>query len=109
MVELLKKLRLSRPVALTLVCLSSVDEVTSRDIEMATGLRQPEVSIAMRHLGTYNWVNIREEKKTEGKGRPIKLYKLVVPLNDIIKIIEKEILKDNKTVLENLQRLKSIA
>lgn len=109
MVELLKKLNMTRPVALTLVCLSSVDEVTSRAIEMATGLRQPEVSIAMRHLGKYNWVNIREEKKTEGKGRPIKLYKLVVPLDNIIKIIEEEIMNDNKTVLENIQRLKSLA
>ena len=108
-VELLKKLNLTRPVALTLVCLSSVGEVTSRDIEMASGLRQPEVSIAMRYLGEYNWVNIREEKKIEGKGRPVKLYKLVVPLDDIIKTIEDEIMKDNKTVLENIQRLKSFA
>ena len=109
MVELLRKLNLTRPVALTLACLSSVDEVTSRDIEMASGLRQPEVSIAMRHMNTYNWVDIREEKKTEGKGRPIKLYKLVVPLDDIIKTIEEEIMIENKTVLESIQRLKSLA
>lgn len=109
MVELLRKLNLTRPVALTLACLSSVDEVTSRDIEMASGLRQPEVSIAMRHMNTYNWVDIREEKKTEGKGRPIKLYKLVVPLDDIIKTIEEEIMMENKTVLQNIQRLKSLA
>ncbi len=109
MAELLKKLNLTRPVALTLACLSSVDEVTSRDIEMASGLRQPEVSIAMRHLNEYNWVDIREEKKTEGKGRPIKLYKLVVPLDNIIKTIEEEIMIENKTILENIQRLKSFA
>lgn len=109
MVELLRKLNLTRPVALTLACLSTVDEVTSRDIEMASGLRQPEVSIAMRHMNTYNWVDIREEKKTEGKGRPIKLYKLVVPLDDIIKTIEEEIMMENKIVLENIQRLKSLA
>jgi len=107
MVELLRKLNLTRPVALTLACLSNVDEITSRDIEMASGLRQPEVSIAMRHLNKYNWVDIREEKKSEGKGRPIKLYKLVVPLENIIKTIEDEIMAENKTILENIQRLKS--
>ncbi len=107
MVELLRKLNLTRPVALTLACLSNVDEITSRDIEMASGLRQPEVSIAMRHLNKYNWVDIREEKKSEGKGRPIKLYKLVVPLEDVIKTIEDEIMTENKTILENIQRLKS--
>lgn len=107
MVELLRKLNLTRPVALTLACLSNVDEITSRDIEMASGLRQPEVSIAMRHLNKYNWVDIREEKKSEGKGRPIKLYKLVVPLENVIKTIEDEIMTENKTILENIQRLKS--
>ena len=109
MVELLRKLNLTRPVALTLACLSNVDEITSRDIEMASGLRQPEVSIAMRHLNKYNWVDIREEKKSEGKGRPIKLYKLVVPLENVIKTIEDEIMTENKTILENIQRLKSFA
>ncbi len=107
MVELLRKLNLTRPVALTLACLSNVDEITSRDIEMASGLRQPEVSIAMRHLNKYNWVDIREEKKSEGKGRPIKLYKLVVPLENVIKTIEDEIMTENKIILENIQRLKS--
>ena len=107
MVELLRKLNLTRPVALTLACLSNVDEITSRDIEMASGLRQPEVSIAMRHLNKYNWVDIREEKKSEGKGRQIKLYKLVVPLENVIKTIEDEIMAENKTILENIQRLKS--
>ena len=109
MVELLRKLNLTRPVALTLTCLSNLEEVTSREIEMSSGLRQPEVSIAMRHLNEYSWVDIREEKKTEGKGRPIKLYKLVVPLDDIIKTIEEEIIMENKIVLENIQRLKSLA
>ncbi|HJH31095.1 MAG TPA: transcriptional regulator [Methanosarcinaceae archaeon] len=109
MVELLRKLNMTRPVALTLACLSNLSELTSREIEMTSGLRQPEVSIAMRHLNKYNWVNIREEKKTEGKGRPIKLYKLVVPLEDIIKTIEDEIILENKVVLENIQRLKNLS
>ncbi|MGP8337496.1 MAG: transcriptional regulator [Methanosarcinaceae archaeon] len=108
MVELLRKLNMTRPVALTIACLSNLNELTSREIEVASGLRQPEVSIAMRHLNKYNWVEIRDEKKNEGKGRPIKLYKLIVPLEDIINTIEDEIMLENKNILENIQRLKNL-
>ncbi|OGM10740.1 hypothetical protein A2Z22_00790 [Candidatus Woesebacteria bacterium RBG_16_34_12] len=39
---------LGRPVARTLAYLNNGDEATSDALEMETGLRQPEVSIAMR-------------------------------------------------------------
>nr|WP_048815629.1 transcriptional regulator [Methanosalsum zhilinae] len=109
MVELLRKLNMTRPIALSLVCLSTREEITSREIEMVSNLRQPEVSIAMRYLRDNNWVDIREEKKTEGKGRPIKLYRLVVPLDNIIESIENEIMSEKKSVLENIQRLKDLS
>jgi predicted transcriptional regulator len=78
MVELLRRLNINRPVAYTLACLSKGDEISSQCIEMVSGLRQPEVSIAMRYLRENNWVEMREEKKNQGKGRPVKLYKLTV-------------------------------
>ncbi|MDI3539957.1 MAG: hypothetical protein PWQ52_1080, partial [Methanolobus sp.] len=71
MVELLRKLDINRPVALTIATLASGDEITSREIEATSELRQPEVSIAMKYLKDNNWVEIREEKKNEGKGRPV--------------------------------------
>lgn len=109
MVDLLRKLNMTRPIALTLVCLAKRDEVTSREIEMVSQLRQPEVSIAMRYLHNNEWIEVREEKKNEGKGRPIKLYKLIVSLDSIIKNIEEEILSENRSVLENIARLKSLS
>ena len=109
MVELLRKLNMTRPIALSLVCLSTREEITSREIEMVSNLRQPEVSIAMRYLRGNNWVDIREEKKTEGKGRPIKLYRLVVPLDNIIESIENDIMSEKESVLENIQRLKDLS
>ena len=111
MIELLKKLNIPRPVALTLVCLSSIDktEITSREIERITGLRQPEVSIAMRHLRKNNWIEIREEKKDSGKGRPIKLYKLIVSLDKIISNIELEVISKNTDLLKNIEKFKSMS
>jgi predicted transcriptional regulator len=108
-VELLRKLDINRPVALTLACLSSGDEITSREIEKNSSLRQPEVSIAMRYLKDNNWVDIREEKKTEGKGRPVKLYRLITPLEDIVQSIEHRVLLESRSVLNNIEKLKRLA
>ncbi|TGC06662.1 transcriptional regulator [Methanolobus halotolerans] len=108
-VELLRKLDMNRPVALTLASLSSGDEITSREIEYISNLRQPEVSIAMRYLKENNWVEIREEKKTEGKGRPVKLYRLITPLEEIVRSIEQKVMLESRSVLENIEKLKRLA
>lgn len=108
-VELLRKLDINRPVALTLACLSCGDEITSREIEKNSSLRQPEVSIAMRYLRENEWVDIREVKKTEGKGRPVKLYRLITPLDEIVQSIEQKILLESSYVLNNIERLKRLA
>src|SRR3989304_248167 len=70
LVDLLIETGLSRNIAKTLVFLSKRDETTSVEIEKATGLRQPEVSIAMQELRRRKWVDKRDIKK-EGKGRPV--------------------------------------
>ncbi|WP_406656958.1 transcriptional regulator [Methanolobus sp. ZRKC2] len=108
-VELLRKLDMNRPVALTLASLSCGDEITSRDIEYISNLRQPEVSIAMRYLKENDWVEIREEKKTEGKGRPVKLYRLITPLEEIVRSIEQRVILESRSVLENIEKLKRLA
>ncbi|MCQ1536970.1 transcriptional regulator [Methanosarcina sp. KYL-1] len=109
MIELFRKINVSRPIALTLACLAKGREVSSQSIEMVAGLRQPEVSVAMRYLRENNWIDIREEKKSKGKGRPIKLYKLTVPMDNIVSTIEQEIIHESRLVLQNIQRLKLIA
>jgi predicted transcriptional regulator len=108
-VELLRKLNMNRPVALTLACLSCGDEITSREIEKNSNLRQPEVSIAMRYLNDSNWVEIREEKKTKGKGRPVKLYRLTTPLDEIVQSIEQRILLESSYLFSNIEKLKRLA
>ena len=47
-IETLRNLGMSRNVATTMAYLMNVDEASSREIEISTGLRQPEVSHAMR-------------------------------------------------------------
>lgn len=109
MIELFRKINVSRPIALTLACLAKGREVSSQSIEVVSGLRQPEVSVAMRYLRENDWIRIREEKKSKGKGRPVKLYKLTVPMNRIVSTIEQEIIAESRLVLQNIERLKNIA
>jgi predicted transcriptional regulator len=109
MVELLRRLNINRPVALTLACLSKGEEISSQCIEMVSGLRQPEVSIAMRYLRENDWIDMREEKKNQGKGRPVKLYKLTVGMETIINTIEENVMAESKAVLQNIERLKNLS
>ena len=78
-IEALRNLKVPRNVATLITYLANASEATSREIEVGTNLRQPEVSISMRSLRQNKWVEEREIK-AEGKGRPMKVYKLGVPL-----------------------------
>jgi predicted transcriptional regulator len=66
--DALISLGLGRPVARTLAVLQTEEDITSVEVENATRLRLPEVSIAMRDLSERGWINEREEKKV-GKGK----------------------------------------
>jgi predicted transcriptional regulator len=98
-------LGLKRNVAKTLTFLRNGEKVTSRDIEIASDLRQPEVSTAMRELHGLKWVIVKEVKKP-GKGRPFKLYQLDKNINTIIDHLGKQKVMESKTMLENIQKLK---
>src|SRR3989442_15151710 len=82
LVDLLIETGLSRNNAKTPVFLSKRDETTSVEIEKATGLRQPEGSIAMQELRRRKRVDKRGIKK-EGKGRPVPSDRLSAPRGGI--------------------------
>ena len=98
-----------RSVAYTLVYIKDKGEITSVEIERETGLRQPEVTIAMQWLRRKGWI-IKRNMKKEGKGRPIHGYKLSKDFNEILEEIinerEKKIDEINSTIreLKNFKR-----
>jgi predicted transcriptional regulator len=106
--EILISSGLSRPVARTLAYLQKVDTATAIDLERGTGLRQPEVSIAMRQLKPLDWIDENEEKKP-GKGRPNKVYSLKVRFKDIIAHLEKQQKKAIDEARIIIERLKELA
>lgn len=82
-IESLRGLKIPRGAAALITYLANNCEATSREIEMATGISQPNVSIAMRILQENNWVTEREIR-TKGKGRPKKIYNLAISIEKII-------------------------
>ena len=106
-IDILRNLNMSRNVASTLAFLSNVDEATSKDLEVGSQLRQPEVSIAVKELKILGWLNEREIKK-EGKGRPMKAYKLAVPIDKIVEHLEKQTKEDTQRTMKNIEKLKNL-
>jgi predicted transcriptional regulator len=108
LVELLMRTGLSKNIAKTLVYLRKKEETTSVEIESATSLRQPEVSIAMQELRRRKWVSKRDIKK-EGKGRPVHSNKLALSFEKIIDTIEAEERKRIEMIEATIKQLKELA
>lgn len=104
-IETLKTIGMSRNVATTVAYLMNVDEASSQEIEISTGLRQPEISLAIRLMHNQSWVSVRPEKKP-GKGRPIKIYALATPVDEIISYYEDKIYKESQATISAIKRLK---
>ena len=106
-VDALRSLNVPRNLATLITFLANADDATSREIEVGTSMRQPEVSIAMRALRQNNWIEEHEVKR-EGKGRPMKVYKLTVPIEKIIQHYEEKKSKEAAQTMQAIQRLKEI-
>jgi len=104
-IETLKTIGISRKVAIIIAYLMNVDEASSREIEISTGLRQPEISLAMKLMHNQSWFSARLEKKS-GKGRPMKIYSLAAPVDEIISYYEDKIYKESQATISAIKKLK---
>jgi predicted transcriptional regulator len=105
--SILIQIGLKRNVAKVLTYLAAVAEATSREIEIGSGLRQPEVSIAMREIRKLEWVVERDEKNP-GKGRPYRIYRLNKSLPQIVEFLEAEKSKESERIMKQIEKLKSL-
>ncbi len=105
--DVLISLGMRRPIARVLSYLKNGNEVSTIELERGTGLRQPEVSIAMKELNERGWISEREEKKP-GKGRPNKVYSLKVGFNKIIDQLERQERKAVDEARLRIERLKEL-
>jgi len=105
--SILIQIGLKRNVAKVLTYLAVVTEATSREIEIGSDLRQPEVSIAMREIRRLDWVVERDERNP-GKGRPYRIYRLNKRLSEIVETLEAEKSKESERIMKQIERLKSL-
>ena len=75
---------------------------------MATDMRQPEVSVAMRILRDMGWI-LERDVKSLGKGRPMKIYALGATIEEIIEHFEAEKTQESARTIEAIQRLKELS
>jgi len=104
----LESLGMKRTVACVITFLKDQKERSSRDIEVATGLNQPTVGIVMETLRERNWLT-EHEIKSEGKGRPLKIYALRATIDEIINYCEAEKSRESARFSEVIQRLKDLS
>ena len=105
-VNLLIEIGIARNIAKVLVFLANTPEASSRAIERGVDMRQPEVSIAMKSLIDRGWIRSRESS-AESKGRPMKIYELAKPINEIIEGIENEKKTEAKNQLALIKKLQA--
>jgi predicted transcriptional regulator len=105
--SILIQIGLKRNVAKVLTYLAAVTEATSREIEIGSDLRQPEVSIAMREIRRLDWVVERDEKNP-GKGRPYRIYRLNKSLSEIVETLEEQKSKESERIMKQIEKLKSL-
>jgi predicted transcriptional regulator len=86
----------------------NVHEVSSHEIEICTGIAQPEISLALKLMQKHSWVNVRLEKKL-GKGRPINIYSLVAPISVIMDYYEKEIQEEYQATVTAIEKVRTMS
>ena len=83
-------------------------ELTAREIERATDLRQPEVSLALGAFIERKWITEQKQKSDTTKGRPSKVYVLSIPPETLFQSIESGVTKELKERQDLLKELKSV-
>lgn len=100
----LRSLGLASNVAAMVAYLSDAEAATSREIEVGTGLRQPEVSVGMKALRSRDWIR-EQEIRSERKGRPLKVYALKATVGEIVRQLEGEQSRDAARNMASAQEL----
>jgi predicted transcriptional regulator len=106
--ETLQRLGVEHNVAGMITYLLNVEKATSREIEMGTNLRQPEVSICAKTLRHKGWLD-ESDFKSEGKGRPSKVYRLKVSIAELIEHFEGERIEKSLQIMQSFHKLRQLA
>lgn len=82
-------------------------DLTSRELERIADLRQPEVSVAITQLSKRKWVMVGS-LITENKGRPVKVFTLAEPIDEILNELRDGICAGHDQQIVMLTRIREI-
>lgn len=105
--DIFRDIGLKRSSARVLTLLIKDVDLTSREIEKAVDLRQPEVSIAITDLMKRRWVTIVHQM-TENKGRPMKVYHIARTLDEILDELREAVIGSYKQKFENIETVRRL-
>ncbi len=108
MVEILAEAAIPKNTARVLTFIAVAGRTYSAQIQEGTGMRQPEVSIALKELTERKWIS-RQSVQREGKGRPIYVYRLRRDVMEIVESVEREQDRRVRQVLRDKEDLHAIA
>jgi predicted transcriptional regulator len=106
-IKIFTELGISKNTAKTLICISKNGGCRSVDIEQNTNQRQPAVSEATQELLKKGWV-VKQDIRKKGNVKPILIYKLAYPIDEITTKIEKEKFKEIDNIRKNLLAIKTL-
>jgi predicted transcriptional regulator len=104
--HLLIELGIHRNVAWVLVFFARTPDATSHDIEHGTGLRQPEISLAVKQMTDRGWIVCCGPQAGQ-TGRKKKVYELAKTLTAIVDSIEIEKKQEAEKRLARLKKLQT--
>ena len=105
--DLFRDIGMKKNCALVLVALLQDVDLSSREIERITGLRQPEVSLAITELMKRRWIDV-VRLITENKGRPVKIYHIIKKPEDILEELREEVVDDYERRIQEIEHIKEI-
>lgn len=76
--------------AKVLALLISLKSVPTRDFERMLDMRQPEVSLSLKHLQSRGWVRNGDKVKSDNMSRTGKTYEMAYTLKEIIEELQKQ-------------------
>lgn len=107
-INLLTELGFRKTDARVLVFLIAKKEAAMNEIERGTDLRQSEVSIATAYLSEKKWLSCYVVARGSVPGRPVKVFRLVKPVSEIIASIEEEKKAEIRAVLQKVSKLEHL-
>ncbi|HWQ66912.1 MAG TPA: hypothetical protein VN372_08585 [Methanospirillum sp.] len=105
--KIFKDLGLKLNEARVLVVFFKGTNLSSRQIEEITSLPQSEVSVSLSLLIKKQWISIAK-LSSEKKGRPVKIYALSLPVDEILDQIASEIEEECQNKQPDMQRVRAM-